>query len=124
MTRTPPDGLPDPGAAAAPAEVVLTGELDIASYDHARERVEEAERHRPAVLVIDLAALEFVDSTGVRLVLDADQRARAEGRRVAVRLGRGPARRVFHTLGLLDVLDVLDVLPEPGGDAPDGRVAR
>jgi anti-anti-sigma factor len=98
--------------------VVLTGDLDIASYERARERVEEADRGRPPVLVIDLSALEFVDSTGVRLVLDADQRARAQGRRVAVRLGTGPAERVFRTLGLLDVLEVV-----AGGGAPGGEAA-
>ncbi len=113
MTRLAPGG-PDDSPSSAAAEVLLTGDLDIASYEQALERVQEAERGRPAVLVIDLAALEFVDSTGVRLVLDADQRARAQGRRVAVRLGAGQARRVFHTLGLLDVLDVL---PDAEGDA-------
>lgn len=117
MTRPAPDGTGDPTAAV---EVVLTGDLDIASYEQARERVEEADRTGPAVLVIDLSALEFVDSTGVRLVLDADQRARAQGRRVAVRLGTGQAERVFRTLGLLDVLEVV---PDPDGDAATGRAA-
>lgn len=119
MTRVSGGAPGDP--TPAPAEVVLTGELDLVSYDHALQRVQDAERGRPAVLVIDLAALEFVDSTGVRLVLDADHRARAEGRRVAVRLGRGPARRVFDTLGLLDLLDV--VPDAGGGGAPAGGAA-
>lgn len=118
MTRVSGGAPGDP--TPAPAEVVLTGELDLVSYDHALQRVRDAERDRPAVLVIDLAALEFVDSTGVRLVLDADHRARAEGRRVAVRLGRGPARRVFDTLGLLDLLDVV---PDADGAAPAGGAA-
>ena len=93
------------------AEVVLTGELDISTYDEAQERVEHAERAAPALLIIDLAALDFVDSSGVRLVLLADQRACAEGRRVAIRLGGGLARRVFAALGLLDRFDVLDAHP-------------
>ena len=116
MTRLAPEGPSDPTPSAA--EVVLTGDLDIASYPQALERVEEAERHQPPLLVIDLAALEFVDSTGVRLVLDADQRARAQGRRVAVRLGTGPAERVFRMLGLLDMLDVA---PDRDGGPPTGR---
>jgi anti-anti-sigma factor len=118
VTRLSPDGSGAPRSATA--EVLLTGDLDIVSYPQALERVEEAERGSPALLVIDLSALEFVDSTGVRLVLDADQRARAQGRRVAVRLGAGPAKRVFHTLGLLDVLDVL---PEASGGDPAGGTA-
>jgi anti-anti-sigma factor len=120
MTRPPPDepDVPAPATdAVAAVEVALTGELDLATYEQAQERVAAAERGRPALLVIDLAALEFMDSSGVRLVLRADHRAREQGRRVAVRLGTGGPMRVFQTLGLLDVLDVL---PEPGGDGADG----
>jgi len=93
------------------AEVVLTGELDISTYDDARRRLEDAERDGPELLVVDLAGLQFVDSTGVRLILAADQRAREQGRRLAIRLGDGLARRVFAALGLLDKFDVLDTQP-------------
>jgi anti-anti-sigma factor len=89
-------------------EVVLTGELDIATYDDARQQLEDAERAQPELLVVDLAGLRFVDSTGVRLILSADERARAAGRRLALRLGDGLARRVFAALGLLDRFEVLD----------------
>src|SRR6478672_11611736 len=61
------------------AEVVLTGELDISTYEDARQQLEEAERAEPALLVVDLAGLRFVDSTGVRLILAADERARQAG---------------------------------------------
>ncbi len=90
------------------AEVVLTGELDISTYEDARQLLEDAERAEPELLVVDLAGLRFVDSTGVRLILAADERARQAGRRVALRLGHGLARRVFSALGLLDRFDVLD----------------
>jgi len=90
------------------AEVVLDGELDISTYEDARVRLAEAERAAPELLVVDLAGLRFVDSTGVRLILSADERARQAGRRLALRLGDGPARRVFAALGLVDRFDVLD----------------
>jgi len=90
------------------AEVVLDGELDISTYEDARARLAEAERAAPELLVVDLAGLRFVDSTGVRLILSADERARQAGRRLALRLGDGPARRVFAALGLVDRVEVLD----------------
>jgi len=90
------------------AEVVLDGELDISTYEDARVRLAEAERAAPELLVVDLAGLRFVDSSGVRLILSADDRARQAGRRVALRLGDGIARRVFAALGLLDRFQVLD----------------
>jgi anti-anti-sigma factor len=103
------------------AEVVLEGELDIATVEEARHRVAAAEREAPSLLVIDLSGLRFVDSTGVRVVLLADDHARAAGRRLAVRLGTGPALRVFTALGLVDKLDVLPALrdnppPDQGRD--------
>lgn len=60
------------------------------------------------MLVIDLSQLAFVDSSGVRLVLLAVERASAQQWRVAVRLGIGPALRIFQALGLTDKLDVVD----------------
>jgi anti-anti-sigma factor len=93
------------------AEVVLTGELDITTYADAEKQVTDAEQTTPALLIIDLAGLQFVDSTGVRLILAADQRAREQSRRLAIRLGDGLARRVFAALGLLDKFDVLDTQP-------------
>jgi anti-anti-sigma factor len=97
--------------AGGTAEVVLEGELDLATLEEARYRVATAEREAPSLLVIDLSALTFVDSTGVRIVLLADDRARAAGRRLAVRLGMGPALRIFTALGLVDKLDVLPARP-------------
>lgn len=102
-------------------EVVLDGELDISTVDRATRQVEEAERHAPGLLVVDLSRLGFIDSSGVRLVLLADDRARAEGRRLAVRLGTGPALRVFQALGLVEKLEVLP--PHPVGEATPGTGA-
>jgi anti-anti-sigma factor len=101
---------PSDGATGT-VEVALEGELDISTLDDARRRVEAAGRGAPPLLVIDMTGLTFVDSSGVRLVLLADEKARAAGGRLAVRLGEGPALRVFQALGLLTKLDVLPAGP-------------
>ncbi|MDN5747768.1 MAG: STAS domain-containing protein [Pseudonocardia sp.] len=93
--------------------VALRGELDISTLAQAEAEIEAAESAQPAVLVVDLSDLTFVDSSGVRLVLLADGRARAAGRRLAVRLGEGPALRVFHALGLVDKLEILTPADRP-----------
>jgi anti-anti-sigma factor len=112
----------DDGRCRGRQVVVLTGELDIATLAEATARVEAAEAVQPAVLVIDLSELSFVDSSGVRLVLLADRRARDAGRRLAVRLGRGPALRVFHALGIAEKLDTTGDHEDDDGDVP-GPVA-
>lgn len=99
-------------------EVVLDGELDISTYETAEQQVAAAERREPDLLIVDLSRLTFVDSTGVRLVLLVDSRARAAGRRMAIRLGDGSARRVFSALGLLDKLEVVQVERAVADGAP------
>jgi anti-anti-sigma factor len=112
-------GVDGGGTAGETVEVVLHGELDLAAYEHAERRVEQAERGSPELLVIDLSRLTFMDSSGVRLVLLAHDRARAAGRRLAVRLGVSPAQRVFDSLGLIDKLDVLPVTDAPTEQPPE-----
>lgn len=95
----------------------LRGELDLATLGQAERAVQEAEQEASGLLVVDLSALDFMDSSGVRLVLIADDRARTEGRRMAVCLGEGAPRRVFAMLGLLDKLQIVPVRPDDPPDA-------
>ena len=89
--------------------LVLHGELATDTLPTAQDEVAAAEADAPPVLVLDLATLDYVDSSGVRLVLLAQHVAVEEGRRLAVRLGHGHTRRVFDMLGLTPRLDVLDL---------------
>jgi anti-anti-sigma factor len=83
------------------ATVVLAGELDLASAPDADRRLLEVERMGVGEIVLDLRPLEFLDSTGLRMVLAADSRARGEGRRLCLVPGPDPVQRVFR-LALLD----------------------
>jgi anti-sigma B factor antagonist len=87
----------------------LSGELDLAT----RERVEAALTRAvtdPGVtrIVLDLSGLTFMDSSGVHLALQADERCRAVSRRLLVVAGSDHTRRIFQltrTDGLLEFLD-------------------
>ena len=71
----------------------------------AEEELRRAEDDQPPALVLDLRDVTFFDSTGLQLVLDADVRAREEGRTFIVALGDGEPRRV------LELAEVADRLP-------------
>ncbi len=88
--------------------LVLHGDLDIDTLPAAQDEVTAAEGEAPPTLVLDLSRLGYVDSSGVRLVLLAQQAADEADRRLAVRLGHGPTRRIFDTLGITERLEVLD----------------
>ena len=74
--------------------------------DRLEREILAAEEREPATLVLDLTGVEFLDSTGLQIVLDADIRAREAQRRVVVAAGEGEAARV---LALAQVADRLTV---------------
>jgi anti-anti-sigma factor len=59
-------------------------------------------------IVLDLSALEFMDTTGVRLIIQADARSRADSNRLALLRGPRAVQRVFELTGLLDRLPFAD----------------
>ena len=58
------------------------------------------------MLVLDLREVSFFDSTGLQLVLDADVRAREEGRRFVVLPGEGEPMRVLELAEVADRLQL------------------
>lgn len=82
--------------------VALEGELDLASAADAEGRIQRAEvEGSPSTLVLDLRAVRFMDSTGLRIILAADSRARRDGRRLQLIRGPEAVHRVFR-IALLD----------------------
>ncbi len=88
--------------------VALRGELDISSAPVLEEALGRAEESSPAVLLIDLRELEFMDSTGLRTVVSADQRAREAGRRLCIVRGPEPVDRIFSVTRLDERLELID----------------
>jgi anti-sigma B factor antagonist len=88
--------------------IVLSGELDISTAPRVEEELRRVEDGRPAVIVLDLRALEFMDSTGLRVIVSADGRARDEER--SLRLVRGPeaVQRIFRVTRLDERLEIAD----------------
>jgi anti-anti-sigma factor len=88
--------------------VVLKGELDLSTVGKVEEELRRVEGGDPPVVVLDLAQLSFLDSTGLRLVVTADQRAREHGRRLAIVRGPDTVQRVFTITRLEERLDMID----------------
>ena len=80
--------------------VALAGDLDMAAEEPVARALRAAEASRPPVLSVDLSALDFIDSTGSRILIDAHRRAGAEGRRLVVVTGDGVARVLLERSGL------------------------
>ena len=89
------------------AIVGLRGELDLASAPLLESEIESAARDS-AKLVLDLDALEFIDSTGLRLILVAHDRAIEDGRGFAVTKGSAQVRRLLEITGVDERLQIVD----------------
>ena len=89
--------------AAAVETVALKGELDFGTAFDVEMRLEEAIR-RVRHVVIDLGAVTFIDSTGLGVIVEANQRARREGVKLEILPGPRAVQQVFAVSGLLDAL--------------------
>lgn len=84
--------------------LALRGELDVASVDSLRDAVDQAERSTQPAIVVDLRALEFIDSIGIRELMRLHRRAKETGRDLSLSPGGRQVQRTFQIAGLLDVL--------------------
>ena len=92
----------------------LTGDFDragVGTVENALDRLSQA--HPPRRVVIDLRALALLDMAGLRTILRADARGRAEAFEVVVARPRGRANRVFTLTRAGERLNMVDE-PEAG----------
>ena len=91
------------------AIVSPTGELDLSGATVLEAELERlGEDPELAAVVLDMRGLEFLDSSGLRLVVLADMRAREAGRRFALVRGDETVHRVFEITRMSDRLDFVD----------------
>jgi anti-sigma B factor antagonist len=88
--------------------LVLEGELDLSTTQQLEEELRRVEADRPASLVLDLRGLRFLDSTGLRLVIAADARARQDQRDLILVKGPETVHRVFTITRLDERLQLVD----------------
>jgi anti-sigma B factor antagonist len=87
------------------ARLMLRGELDMATAPQLEDHLRTIERDRVMTILIDLALLTFMDSSGLKAFLGASRRAEEKGRRLAFTNCPGAVRRVFEMTGTGYLLD-------------------
>jgi anti-sigma B factor antagonist len=108
---TPPEQLDEARRFAMSSErdgdvhaIRLFGELDLASAGDAQAELERAEAGDARAIVLDLSGLTFMDSSGVRLVVTAHARSRADANRLELVRGPAAVQRVFQICGVEGLL--------------------
>jgi anti-sigma B factor antagonist len=95
----------------AVATVVVDGELDLATVPRLSPTL--AEHGDARLLVLDLTALTFIDSTGVRALIEANRSCAGSGSRLVVLAGDGPVRRLLDLCELDGWLALATAHPSP-----------
>jgi len=100
--------------------VAVTGELDLRTSPELEERLARVWSTGAELVILDLRQIEFMDSTGLRVLLGAHQRAQESGRRFALVRGADQVERVLTLTGVRDLLTVVDAPEEllAAGDSP------
>lgn len=81
------------------AVVSIVGDVDMTACEMVETTIDAA-REGATVLVLDLRAVGFMDTSGLRLVISQQQRAEADGYRfVVVVAGSGKVQRLFEIAG-------------------------
>ena len=91
--------------------VALSGELDLASTERFDSELQGLAEASPEEIVVDLRRLTFLDSTGLRVLGNANARAQRGGH--AFRIVKGPqtVQRVFEITGLEEHFEFVDAEP-------------
>lgn len=95
--------------------VCPAGEVDLATADTLEREIVELVQNGFDRVVIDLRAITFIDSTGIRALLNAHHQARDSGAAVSIILG-GPATRL--PLDLTGITDYLELDPGTSDGTP------
>jgi|SRR5690349_18717457 len=95
------DRLDQPGG---PVLLRLRGELDVHGAPILRAQLLDLLPERTP-LIVDLQALDFMDSSGLAVLLELRSRARSAGWGVSIRGARGRVRELLERTGTLTLVE-------------------
>jgi anti-anti-sigma factor len=80
--------------------LAVSGELDLASSAEFARALEQAAGSDPGLVVLDLREVEFMDSSGLAVLVKAHQRAHDAGQRFGVINGSPQVQRLLSLTGM------------------------
>ncbi len=88
--------------------VVLDGELDMATAPRLQGAIDDPGVASMPGIVLDLRELQFIDSTGLRVILAALQACRERGQEFAITRGSAQVERLLSITGVADHVRAID----------------
>lgn len=94
------------------AIIAVRGELDLATSPELEAQLRKVWDSGNEQLVIDLRELEFMDSTGLSIIVMAHQRLSDEGRQLSIVRGSQQVQRLLDLTGVSERLQLVDTPEE------------
>ncbi len=88
--------------------ISLAGELDIVNAPSLDEKLAGVQADPAMTVVLDLRGVTFIDSTGLRALIAADERVREGGGRLVIVRGAAAVDRAFEVTQLDQRLELVD----------------
>jgi anti-sigma B factor antagonist len=88
-------------------ELVIHGELDLASVPELQGELDSLAALEPEEVILDLRGVTFLDSSGVRLLLSARQAAAAQGYRLMLRNIPAQTMRILDMTGATRYFEIV-----------------
>ena len=96
-----------------PIGIAVQGEIDLASAPKLADAIGELIQRGYRDVALDLGAVEFMDSTGIKVLVDTRQRVHDAGGQLVVQAASATIRRLLQLTGLDWLLPASD-----GADSP------
>jgi anti-anti-sigma factor len=90
----------------------ISGELDLASAPELESHIAQAFQSGAKMVIVDLRELEFIDSTGLSVLVKAHQQAQEAGCELGIVNGGAQVRRLLSLTGVTERLRVADAPEE------------
>ena len=90
----------------------LRGSLDLATTPTVKAALTEATDSGPHDIIVDLTQLEFLDSTGLGVLIGAHRRDAEHAGSFRLVIGDGPIARLLNITGLISVFAVYKSLED------------
>jgi anti-sigma B factor antagonist len=94
------------------AVIAVNGELDLASGPRLDDELRRAADSGVELLVVDLRGVEFIDSTGLSILVKAHQHAVSEGHEFALVRGPQQVQRLLDLTGVGERMTLIDTPEE------------
>lgn len=92
--------------------IAVSGELDLASGPELEAELDQISGHDTQLLVIDLRRLDFMDSTGLSILVRTHQRLAGEGCEMGLVKGSQQVQRLLDLTGVAERLRLVDTPEE------------